>query len=74
VYGLQRAVQLAGAKTLIMSLWTVSDAATQRLMTLFYQNFVTTRNKVDAFNKAMIQLKTEFKEPYFWGAFVLIGE
>lgn len=74
VYGLQRAVQLAGAKTLIMSLWTVSDAATQRLMTLFYQNFVTTRNKVDAFNKAMIQLKTEFKEPYFWGAFLLIGE
>ena len=74
VYGLQRAVKLAGVKTLIMSLWTVSDAATQRLMTLFYQNFTVSNNKVDAFNKAILQLKTEFKEPYYWGAFMLIGE
>jgi len=74
VYGLQRAVQISGAKTLIMSLWTVSDAATQQLMTLFYQNYTVSNNKVDAFNKAMLQLKATFKEPYFWGAFVLIGE
>ncbi len=74
VYGLQRAVQLAGSKSLIMSLWTVSDAATQKLMTLFYQNYTISNNRSEAFNKAMIQLKTEFKEPYFWGAFVLIGE
>jgi CHAT domain-containing protein len=73
VYGLQRAAQLAGVKNLIMSLWTVSDAATQKLMTLFYQNY-TGNNKSEAFNKAMLQLKAEYKEPYFWGAFVLIGE
>jgi CHAT domain-containing protein len=73
VYGLQRAFHIAGADAILMSLWTVSDAATQRLMTLFNQNLSPTVDKATAFKKAMLQLKTEFKEPYFWGAFVLIG-
>jgi CHAT domain-containing protein len=73
VYGLQRAFQVAGANTLIMSLWTVSDAATVDLMNFFYQNYLASGNKVDAFKKAQVQLKTKYKEPYFWGAFVMIG-
>jgi len=73
VYGLQRAFQVAGADALIMSLWKVSDDATQKLMSLFYQNWLTMGNKAKAFKKAQLQLKTQFKEPYYWGAFVLIG-
>ena len=73
VYGLQRAFQVAGADALIMSLWKVSDDATQKLMRLFYQNWLTMGDKAKAFKKAQLQLKTQYKEPYFWGAFVLIG-
>jgi CHAT domain-containing protein/Tfp pilus assembly protein PilF len=74
VYGLQRAFQVAGAKALIMSLWKVDDAATQQLMTNFYTNFVKTGNKLKAFKQAQVQLMTKFKEPYYWGAFVILGE
>jgi CHAT domain-containing protein/tetratricopeptide (TPR) repeat protein len=38
ILGLQRAFHQAGARTVVASLWTVDDAATQQLMTMFYDN------------------------------------
>ncbi len=73
VYGLQRAFQVAGAETLIMSLWKVDDEATQLLMTNFYLNWIKTGNKQAAFKQAQLELMTKFPEPYFWGAFVMVG-
>ncbi|MFZ6001795.1 MAG: CHAT domain-containing protein, partial [Bacteroidota bacterium] len=73
VYGLQRAFLVAGANALIMSLWKVDDAATQELMTSFYTNWAKTGNKQKAFKQAQSQLMTKYKEPYYWGAFVMMG-
>ncbi len=74
VYGLQRAFQVAGTDALIMSLWTVSDAATQELMTLFYKYWLNSGDKIQAFKKAQLELKNKFAEPYYWGAFLLVGK
>lgn len=73
VYGLQRSFQVAGAEALIMSLWKVDDAATQMLMTNFYTNWLKLGNKQRAFKQAQLQLMTKYKEPYYWGAFVMMG-
>jgi len=73
VYGLQRSFQVAGAKALVMSLWKVDDAATQALMTNFYTNLAKGGNKAKAFKQAQLQLMTKYKEPYYWGAFVMMG-
>lgn len=74
VYGLQRAFLVAGAEAMIMSLWKVDDAATQQLMTNFYANWIKTGNKQKAFKQAQLQLMTKYKEPYYWGAFVMMGQ
>jgi CHAT domain-containing protein len=73
VYGLQRAFQAAGARSILMSLWKVDDAATQQLMTSFYTNWLKLGDKQKAFKQAQIQLMARYKEPYFWGAFVMTG-
>lgn len=74
VYGLQRAFKVAGAKRLVMSMWKVDDEVTQKLMSVFYQKYAATNNARKSFKDAQAEIKEQYPEPYFWGAFVMVGE
>jgi CHAT domain-containing protein len=43
-------------------------------MTSFYNFWLASGNKRESFAKAQLAIRDEFKSPYYWGAFVLIGE
>jgi CHAT domain-containing protein len=78
VFGLRRALQEAGANSVLMSMWQVPDAETNRLMKLFYENWLAGNNKHEALRAAQHQLREELKavgrdQPFYWGAFVLVG-
>ena len=56
-----------------MSLWKVNDNTTQKLMQLFYKNWIGKgMEKNEAFRGAKLELKKEYPEPYFWAPFILI--
>ncbi len=71
VYGLQRAFIVAGAQSLIMSMWKVDDTATQKLMSNFYQNRLNSGDVAGAFRKAQIAMLNEYEYPYYWGGFIM---
>jgi CHAT domain-containing protein len=74
VYGLQRAFQVAGANSVIMSLWKVDDKATQELMTMFYHKWTHHESKIEAFRASVLEMRKKYDHPYYWGAFMMLGE
>jgi CHAT domain-containing protein len=74
VFGLRRAFVLAGAKTLVMSLWKVPDVQTQALMRDFYGRLLAGWPRVEALRAAQLMIKQRKSHPFFWGAFICQGE
>ena len=75
VFGLQRGFKNAGAKTIIMSLWKVSDVATQHLMTSFYNHYLSGLPKEQSFRMAQKELREMIgpgQNKPDWAAFVML--
>ena len=75
LYGLQRAFKKAGVKTMVMSLWEVSDMVATEFMTCFYKNLLDKDNAFDkrkAFDKAKSLIREKYPEPYYWAGFVML--
>jgi CHAT domain-containing protein len=80
MFGLRRAFQVAGARTVITSLWPVEDDAARAWMRKLYQERLAGVSAAEAVRNADLKMIQSLKRtglpahPYFWGAFVAVGE
>jgi CHAT domain-containing protein len=76
VYGLRHAFLLAGAETLVMSLWPVSDYMTREMMVPFYTGLRAGLGRGEALRQAQLaMLKRKGREhPFFWAGFIQSGD
>jgi CHAT domain-containing protein/Tfp pilus assembly protein PilF len=75
--GLTRGFMYAGAPRVVVSLWSVNDAATAELMTRFYRGMLVEKLRpAQALQAAQVSMLHDkrFGEPFYWAAFTLQGE
>ena len=73
VYGLRRAFLVAGAETVVMSLWQVNDETTRELMEAYYSNLLAGQGRATALHAAMRQLRQTRPHPHYWAPFIAMG-
>ncbi len=76
VYGLRRALSVAGAASQVVSLWKVSDRATGALMGAYYGELKAGTGRSEALRRAQLGLlrEPETAHPFYWAAFVPAGD
>ncbi|HCA97055.1 MAG TPA: hypothetical protein DEP38_21285, partial [Cyanobacteria bacterium UBA9226] len=77
IVGLTRGFMYAGAKRVVVSLWSVNDVATSELMAKFYQKMLQGgQNPVNALREAQLEMwnSGQWKSPYYWAAFTVQGD
>ncbi len=75
VRGLTSAFLLAGARTVVVSLWKVADESTARLMISFYNQLLSGKDKASSLREAKLSLlhDSKYAHPFYWAPFVQIG-
>ena len=78
VYGLKRAIAVAGARSSLLSLWKVDDAATAAFMQSFYERLKAGEGRADALAATQQEFREHkipgWRHPYVWAAFQLSGD
>ncbi|HYO71317.1 MAG TPA: CHAT domain-containing protein, partial [Archangium sp.] len=73
VYGLRRAFLVAGAETVVMSLWKVDDETTSTLMEAYYHHLLAGQGRATALREAMRVLRLTQPHPHYWAPFLAMG-
>jgi CHAT domain-containing protein/Tfp pilus assembly protein PilF len=82
VYGLRRALVLAGSESQVMSLWQVSDAATRDLMSAYYRRLQAGEGRSEALRQVQLAMihnaaqgsATDYSHPFYWASFIQSGD
>ncbi|MDF5714359.1 MAG: CHAT domain-containing protein [Rhizonema sp. NSF051] len=76
LYGLRRALVIAGSQSQVLSLWKVSDAGTKELMVKYYQGLKAGKGRHEALRDAQLEMlkNPSYQHPFYWASFVPSGD
>jgi CHAT domain-containing protein/Tfp pilus assembly protein PilF len=76
VFGLRRALSLAGSETQVMSLWPVSDLGARDLMTEYYKGLRRGEGRGDGLRRVQLEMikGKGRRHPFYWASFIQSGE
>jgi CHAT domain-containing protein len=75
VMSMGRAFQYAGARSVLMSLWSVAEKSSVQLVENFFRNLKERKGKLEVLKMAREEIrKGGFDHPFFWASFILVGE
>ena len=76
LYGMRRALKLAGSETQIVSLWNASNKAAGPLWASYYKRLSTGEDRIEALRAAAQEVKTTvgMEHPYYWSVFIAAGK
>ncbi|NEQ74391.1 MAG: tetratricopeptide repeat protein [Okeania sp. SIO2C9] len=76
VYGLRRALAIAGSESQVISLWQVDDYATKDFMVKYYQRVLDNEGRSEAMRQTQLEMlgTEEYQHPYYWASFIPSGE
>jgi tetratricopeptide (TPR) repeat protein len=73
--GIGRAFQYAGAKSVLMSLWSVSEVSTTKMAEKFLSYIKQGKTRLEALQRARQEIRAEgYEHPFYWAPFILVGE
>ncbi|MBX7221615.1 MAG: CHAT domain-containing protein [Blastocatellia bacterium] len=75
VYGLRRALVLAGSESQVISLWPVSDLGTRSLMADYYKGLLAQQGRTAALRQVQLRMlkNPASRHPFYWAAFIQSG-
>jgi len=76
VYGLRRALVLAGVRMQVDSLWKIDDSATRDIMVHFYGRLLAGTSRSQSLREAQLAMlqDSRYAHPFYWAAFIAIGD
>lgn len=72
IHGLTRGFKQAGAKSLLVSLWSVNDESTATFMTEFYRHWIENGDRHAAYRSAVAAVREKYPSPFYWAPFILL--
>lgn len=73
IFGIQKAFQVAGVRSILMTLWRIDNKYMNEFIREFFTNFGVGLDRPNSFRRALLNLAKKTKNPSIWGSIIMVG-